>query len=50
MVRLEIGLGLLKVIKVLFGAVALTQMLYVLPLVLQTSQRMIFLTIVIVSD
>lgn len=43
MVRLVIGLGLFKVIKVLFGAVVLTEMLCVLLLLLLTSQRMVFL-------
>jgi hypothetical protein len=39
MVRLAIGLGRFKAIKVLFGAVALTKMLCVLHLLLLTSQR-----------
>jgi hypothetical protein len=43
MERLAIGLGLFKVIKVLFGAVVLTKVLCVLHLLLLTSQRMVFL-------
>jgi len=43
MVRLVTGLGHFKVIKELFGAVVLTEMLCVLHLHLLTSQRMVFL-------
>lgn len=41
MVRLEIGLGHFKVIKVPFGALVLTPMLCVLPLVLLIFQRIV---------
>ena len=48
MVRLEIGLGHFKATKVLFGALVLTPMLCVLPLVPLTFQRMV-LTLKVLS-